>query len=492
MKLSRRTALRGFGTWVALPFLEAFEARAQQAPVKRRFVAFQTPNGVNLRRWNGAADPNAAATFTALSQSPTLAPLLPDHASYLTQINGLSVRHVGATGHHQAVSGWLTDATCMNGAVRLCVNPPSADDLICPPAGVSLDQLLAARLPRETRFRSLQLGPFGQGDPSDAVCGNMACPYLFNVSWLDGSTPAGREMDGRRAFDRIFAGSSPAQTVAARERRRQQRLRVADFVKDDTRRLSAQLGRDDRRRLDQYFSAIAALEDDLRNAPPPATCNTGAPLEEVGDAFADPRPYLRVFRRIMTLALQCDLSRIITFMVSYSGQPGYGHLRSALAGNGPASGGAWRYSNGSTSNVPLAPHHELSHWTADAANDAPSLGEFQQMKLHALGVIDRFYADELGALLTDLRAIDDGDGKNLLDNTLVYYGADMSDPDLHSTRNLPLLLAGGAAGALPGNRVLNFDGGAAANLHLAIANLFGVPITTFGNDGTRALTGVFQ
>ncbi|MBX7115261.1 MAG: DUF1552 domain-containing protein, partial [Myxococcaceae bacterium] len=86
-KLSRRTVLRGFGTAVALPFLEA----SAQEPPRRRFLAYQTPNGVNLPNWNGAMDPMAQATVTNLAQSATLAPLLPVHGSYLTQVNGLSV-----------------------------------------------------------------------------------------------------------------------------------------------------------------------------------------------------------------------------------------------------------------------------------------------------------------------------------------------------------------------------------------------------------------
>ncbi len=491
MTISRRAVLRGFGTLVALPWLEGLEARAQAPAPRRRFLAYQTPNGVNLKAWSGATGPAAPAAFTTLAQSPTLAPLGAAHGAYVTQLNGLSIRHVGPTGHHHAVSGWLTDATCMNGALRLCINPPSAADLTCAPEGISLDQLLATRLPRQTRFRSLELGPYFPIDASDQVCGDMACPYLFNVSWANGSTPMGRERDVALAFDRIFAGTDPAQSAVARQRRLAQRLRVADFVRDDTARLLSRLGRDDRRRLDQYLSAVADLEDDLRASGLAASCAPGARPQPVTDPFVDPREYLAAFRRVMVLALQCDLTRIITFMASYSGHPGYRHDRSILTGNGPGPGGAWEYPDGTPSIVGQQAHHELSHWSSNNLIDTPNLQWFQHAKLHGLAMIDRFYVSELSALLAELRAVDDGAGQNLLDNTLVLYGADMSDPDQHSTLSLPLLLAGGSGVGLRGKGVLQLAGPAAA-LHLAIAQQLGVTVPRFGNDGTAPLAGVFD
>jgi hypothetical protein len=475
---------------VALPFLESLPAAAQTAP-RRRFLAWFTPNGVNTAEWN------LDGALTRLADSPTLSTLSPlGLFPRLTLVQGLSCLHrppMSTGGHHRGVSGFLTAATCIQGsALKLCEDPPETGWEGCAPGGGSIDQLLARSLPRVTRFRSLELGPTHNAI-NGGECGGFPCAYLENISWIDGTTPAARETNPVHAFDRLFAGLDPGETMAAREKRRRQRLRVLDFVKDDADRLKARLGRDDHRRVDQYFSAITDLEDQIRAAPAPAQCDPGLrpTVEQVNPE--DPTDYVRTFNRIMVLALQCDLTRVVTFMVGGGGNSGSYKYPRALNGRGPAPGGAWAFSTGEPSGVEQVRHHELSHWRNNEGFTGvpPSEQEFHAQKYRACALIDQHLLGLFGELLGDLgRTLDGPGGETLLDNTLAYYSSELSDGDTHSTSLLPILLAGGAAGALPGNRVIT-QNGTVADLFIAIAQLFGLPLARFGNDGTRPLPGVF-
>ncbi len=492
MKLSRRNVLRGFGTVVALPFLESLEARGQSAAPKRRFVGYMTPNGVNMSLWSDDTSPQ----LTQLGQSRTLAPFVPAFGPYFTMVNGLSCKHnppMGPGGHHRGVTGFLTAATAIEGQLKVCVDPPATGWEGCAPAGVSLDQVLAQQLPRATRYRSLELGP-ANNSINGGNCGGFPCPYLDNISWVNGSTPAARETSPARAFDRLFAGLDATQTAAARAKRLKQRTRVLDAVKADADALKPKLGRDDRARIDQYFTAIAQLEDDLRNAPPPQMCTVGARPVDVGLNVDDPTDYIRTFHRVLLLALQCDVSRVVTFMVGGGGNAGSYKYPTALQGHGPRPDGSWSFTGGQASGIELVKHHELSHWRNDEGFNGvpPDPAEFHAMKYLATGLIDKYYLTELSTLLTEMRNTVDGpNGETLLDNTLLYYSSELSDSDTHSTDNLPILLIGKAGGALAGGRVVNAANGRVADLHIAIARAFGVTLNRFGNDGVQPLAGVF-
>lgn len=490
MNLSRRTVLRGFGTLVALPFLESIPALAQTPP-RRRFLAYFTPNGVNTADWN------LDGALARLSDSPTINSLAPRGLlPYLTLVQGLSCAHrpPPGGGHHRGVAGFLTATTCMQGTeLKLCANPPEMGYESCAPSGPSIDQWLARQMPRATRFRSLELGPTNNSI-NGGECGGFPCAYLDNISWIDGSTPAARETNPARAFDRLFAGLNAGESEAARLRRKAKRLRVLDFVKDDADRLKRRLGRDDHRRVDQYFSALTDLEDQLRTEPPPpATCTPGErPLVEGADVD-DPTEYVRAFNRLMLLALQCDLTRVASFMVGGGGNSGSYKYPQALIGHGPLPGGRWDFSSGYPSGVEQVKHHELSHWRNAEGFDGepPSREEFSALKYQAVALIDRWLLGLFGEMLDAMKQITDGpNGETLLDNTLAYYSSELSDGDAHSTLQLPILLAGRGAGLLEGNRVVSAND-TVANLFIAIAERFGVPLATFGNDGTRALSGVF-
>lgn len=490
MTVSRRTFLRGAGTLVALPFLESLPAHAQvERP--RRFLAWFTPNGVNTEQWD------LDGRVTRLEDSPTIATLAPRGLlSRLTLVRGLSCVHrppMSTGGHHRGVTGFLTGTTCIQGAtLKLCEDPPETGWEACAAGGGSLDQVLARQRPRVTRFRSLELGPT-QNHINGGECGGFPCAYLDNVSWIDGATPAARETNPAHAFDRLFAGLDPTETMAARQRRLRQRLRVLDFVKDDAARLQQRLGRDDRRRVEQYFSAITDLEDQVRATPPPATCSPGMRPVVQGVDVDDPTDYVRTYNRILSLALACDLTRVATFMVGGGGNSGSYKYPRALNGRGPGPGGAWQFGDGTPSGVADVKHHELSHWRSNEGftGTPPSSQEFQAQKYRACALIDQYLLGLFGELLVEMgQTLDGPGGESLLDNTLAYYASELSDGDSHSTSALPILLAGGASGGLAGGRVVAASG-SVSNLFIAIARQQGVTLTRFGNDGDRPLEGVF-
>jgi hypothetical protein len=222
--ISRRTLLRGFGVSVALPLLEAMApAGAKEAagsgPTRAAFV--YVPNGVHLPAWA------PTTTGSAFELPPILVPLKPVRDEVLV-LSGLALDQARAHGdgsgdHARAMAAFLTGShpRKTNGAGLR--------------AGVSVDQVAAARVGRATRFPSLEIGC--EGSKSDGACDHgYSCAYQTNLSWRGASTPAAKEIDPRLVFERLFAGPNPDETAAARGRRPRDRQSVLDFVAEDATR----------------------------------------------------------------------------------------------------------------------------------------------------------------------------------------------------------------------------------------------------------------
>ena len=437
--ISRRTLLRGVGVAVALPMLEAMlplRASAQSAAARvNRMTFLFVPNGVHLPAWT-------PDTEGPLQLSPTLGSFegVKDRISVLSGLAQHNAMALGDGGgdHARSSATWLTG------------RHPHKTDRKDVRAGISVDQLAAARIGNRPPFSSLELGCERAARSGECDAG-YSCVYSSNVSWCGPSAPNAHEVDPRAAFERLFGNNDPKETAESRQRRQAVRRSILDFVLEDAGHLKRQLGAKDRNKLDEYFTGVCEIEErmtrveKLNSAP---TAGTKVP-EGIPQDFGE---HIRLMLDMIVLAYQADLTRISTFML----------------GN--------EQSNRSYKEIGVPEgHHDLSHHGGDASRQ------------RQLAVINRFHADQVAYFLKRLHSIEETDG-SLLDNSMIVYGAGISDGDRHNHDDLPILLAGGGAGTLKQGRHLRFAPETPLNnLFVSMLHRMGVPAETFG-DSTGQLT----
>ncbi len=404
-RLSRRALLGGAAVAVGLPLLEAMAptrtGRAASRDAPRRLIAYYLPNGAVMSAWTPEHN------GPELVLSPTLQSLA-GLESELLLLSGLDNEAVnpGAPGHHAAgTAGFLTAALARRSEQALYL-------------ATSIDQLYARELVGETPMPSLQLGIDGGG--AFGHCDNgYGCAYSRSISWSRPDTPMPKITSPRLAFDLLFGGSDPEASLTERAERRARRRSVLDHVREDAGRLQTRVGRGDRRRLEQYFEGIRALE--LRIEQHPASCDASG-LELDPETFPET---VAAMTEIMVLALRCDATRVISFMLGNS-----------------ASGRSYPFLG-----VPDA-HHDLSHHGADPD------------KLAALRVIEAWEVACFAELTRRLAETPDGEG-SLLDHSVLLLSSELSNSNGHTHTNLPVLLAGRCGGALQTGRHLWFPPGTA-------------------------------
>ncbi len=441
VRLSRRAFLRGAGATVALPALEIMRpltAFAQDASPVRRFIAWYVPNGIHMPAFR----PGGVGTdWSTPSMLAALTPLR-EHVSVITGLRNEPAEPTGSGDHAAGTGAFLT---CTH------VYKTESTDIR---AGVSFDQALIPHLAPTSagiRLPSLQLGAEGGGSVGDCDNG-YSCAYSRNISWASETTPLAKEIRAAAVFDRIFAGASPGLTAQARDRRKAMRLSILDQVGDQASKLSARLGVADRRRLDEYMTGLRDLERriEITSAPLPAGCVPPARAGTPGDVAE----LVRQMTELTVLALQCDLTRVVSFMLANAAsQRVYRHLDMAWG------------------------HHELSHHQGDPAKHA------------SLEVIGAWEVAALAHLVGRLAEVKDplADDAPLIDSTAVLWSSEISDGNAHNHDDLPVIVAGAGLG---GGRHIKTSEAPLANLYLAIAAKLGAPMTEFGDDGTAPLAGI--
>ncbi len=404
-QISRRTALRGLGTAVALPWLEAMRpaarALAANAGAPRRMAFLYVPNGAHMAAWT----PEKVGALDALPS--ILEPLgaLKDDILVLT---GLAQRGGEALGdgpgdHARSLASFLTGAH------------PFKTDGANIKAGVSVDQVAARKLGSATRLSSLELGC----DPS-AQAGNCdsgySCAYSSNISWRSESLPLAKEINPKSIFERLFSREGAGEDVARRNRYRRS---VLDFVREDARGLSDRLGAADRRKVEEYLNAVRELEVRVAGAGKETAPPGGATRPE--GVPSDFRDHVRLICDMMVLAFQGDVTRVSTFVIA---------------------------NEGSTRPYPFIGvpdgHHDVSHHGGNPE------------KHEKIRKINRFHVEQLAYLLGKLKAIPEGES-NLLDNCMIVYGSGLGDGNRHNHDNLPILLAGKGGGTIRTGRHVKYE-----------------------------------
>lgn len=430
--LPRRTFLRGVGATLALPLLEAMVpaatplAKTAARPVRRLGYVFM-PMGCDQSRWT----PPGTGVLDELS--PILSPLAPvkQHVTVLTNLE-LQPAYPGS--HATSNSSFLS---CAKAKLT-----ESSDYYL----GTTVDQLAAQRIGRETQLPSLELAM----DLLQVVgqCDNgYACAYQNNLSWSSPTTPLPAEAHPRIVFESLFGeGGTSTERRAALGKR----ASLLDWFGQDIARLNRELGPGDRARVREYLDTVREVERRIQQAEADAKDNPLPDLERpvgVPAAYAD---HARLMFDLQVLAFQGDVTRVITFQLA----------RETSNRTYPEIG------------VP-DPHHPLSHHGNDPA------------KIARMAKINQFHVSLFAEFLAKLKSTREGNG-SLLDHSLYLYGSGIGNPNIHDHTNLPILVAGGAAGGMKGGRHLRYERPVPlANLHLSLLDKVGVPLDRFGDSNGR-------
>ena len=254
--LPRRTVLRGLGTAVALPLLDgmvpALTALAQTAAQpKPRLGVVYVPHGAVMNNWTPAVDGKGFG-FT-----PVLQPL----AGFRKHLNVLSgLDHAPAAqmpgdpagGHGRITGAFLTGVHA---------KPTEGADF---EAGISMDQIAAARLGRETQLASLEVG-IGLPEFGGACDAGFSCAYISTLSWSSPTTPLPMESNPRALFERLFGDGTSTDPAERRERRERERS-ILDAVTTKVSQLQNGLGAADRAKLTDYLTAVRDIERRIQRA----------------------------------------------------------------------------------------------------------------------------------------------------------------------------------------------------------------------------------
>jgi hypothetical protein len=432
--LARRTFLRGIGTAIALPFLDAMSP-AMAAPRARSKAAVRmaftyVPNGVIMPSWTPSAD-GAGFDLPAILQP--LEAFRQDLIVFtgLSQVNGRALGD-GPGDHARAASTFLTGVHPRKTA--------GADIQV----GVSVDQVAAQAVGGETRFASLELG-LEHGRLVGNCDSGYSCAYSNSVSWRTPSLPNPPEVNPRLVFERLFAGYDTAETPEARARRQRYESSILDFVAEDTARLQGKLGPTDRRKLDEYLTGVREIEKRIETAE-----KSAGPAPDMGKPEGIPVEYsehARLMFDLMTVAFQTDSTRIATFMMAREG------------------------SNRAYREIGISdPHHGMSHHRGN------------QEWIDKLARINRYHVEQFAYFVGKLKATPDVDG-SLLDNTMVIYGSGLADGNRHTHHDLPVLLAGRGAGTIKPGRHMRYPSQTPMNnLFVSLLERAGVQIESLGDS----------
>jgi Protein of unknown function (DUF1552) len=425
--LSRRTFLQGAGAAIGLPFLDAMTpalawARGAAKEPALRLCYVYVPNGMVMPNWT------PATTGTDFAFTPILKPLEPFREQVLV-LSGLMCHNANPLGsgpgdHARASASFLTGTHPRE----------SGSDVY---AGVSADQVAADGIGKQTRLRSLELGL--EDTRMVGLCdAKYSCAYTSSISWRTPTTPLAPLTNPRHVFERLFGSGEPAPDPATAARRARYRKSILDGAVADAQRLTASVGPDDHRKIDEYLTSIREVERGVERFEQ-AGPGTPAGVERPSGTPADYGEHSRLTYDLLALAFQADLTRVSTLMVGReSSIRAYDQI-----------------------GIPES-HHQLSHHK----NDPATLAKLTRIQTYHVSLFAQFIAK--------LRAARDGDA-SLLDRCLIVYGAGISDSNRHVHERLPVLVVGkGNGGVRTGRHVDYRTDTPVTNLHLALLDRLNV------------------
>ncbi len=436
--LPRRTFLKGAGASLALPLLDAMIpagtalAKTPAKPVRRLGYVFM-PMGCDITRWTPPGG-------EMLGELPFILSSLEPVKQDIAVVSNTELANAYPGSHATSNAAFLS---CARAKVT-----ESTDYFL----GTTADQIAARHIGQDTQLPSLELAMdllklVGQCD------NGYACVYQNNLSWSSPTTPLPAEAHPRIVFENLFGEGG---TAAERQAALRKRASLLDYIGDDIARLQRELGPGDRAKVSDYLDSVREVERRIQRAETDAKDNELSDLDRplgVPAAFAD---HARLMFDLQLLAFQGDVTRVVTFQLA----------RETSNRTYPEIG------------VP-DPHHPLSHH----GNDPD--------KIARMAKINQFHVSLFAEFLQKLKNTRDGNG-SLLDHSLYLYGSGIGNPNVHDHTNLPIIVAGGAAGRMRGGRHLAAKKPQPlANVHLALLNKVGVNLDKFA-DSTSSMNGLFE
>ena len=449
--LPRRTFLRGVGATVALPFLDAmipargaFGKPLEAAAADRtRLVCIEEVHGLpGCNNWGASkflfGPEQTGPDFTLVPDNPLKT--VEAYRDYMTIVSNTDVHNAEALSLPEIGGDHFRSS-----AVFLTQSHPKQTNGSDVWAGTSLDQVYAQRFGQSTPMPSMQFC-IENLDQAGGCTYNYSCAYTDTISWASPNEPLPMIRDPRVAFDILFGAGSSASDRKARQITRRS---ILDWVTGEVERVEKQLGSADRERLERYLDNVRELERriqavEARNRSGEERALPEAPAG-VPDSFTE---HMRLMFDIQVLALQTDMTRVISFKTGRDAQN--------------------RVFPECESKQPF---HPASHH----GNREERIMEFNK--------ICKFRVGQMAYLLDKMKNTMDGD-RSLLEKTMIIWGSPMADSNIHNHRRCPLVLFGHANGLLKGGTHLKApDGTPMANVMLTLLHRLGLDdLPQFGDS----------
>jgi hypothetical protein len=440
--LSRRTVLRAAGVSLGLPLLDAMipaaTALAQTAAAPKLRAGFfylphgaimwNTPYGPEMDHWS----PSGAGADFKLSR--ILEPL-EAHKRYVTSFGNLENRAPQNSVHTLVPATWLSGVRPDEKATGALMAP-------------TIDQMIAERIGQDTVLPSLEVA--SETTIQSAACGSGACYYSSTLSFRNPTTPLPMEFNPRKVFVQLFgAGDTPEEREVISRRR----ASVLDMVNDRTGELQRTLGPSDRAVLEDYLESVRETERRIAKASSRDLTGIDLPDAPIGE-LPDFDQQVRLMFDLIVLAYRADVTRVASYiMVGEGTNRTYNHIGVSDA------------------------FHPLSHH----ANNMD--------RIQKLVKVQRYHVERFAEFVDKLAKTPDGEG-SLLDHSMLMYGSNMSNSDRHNNYPLPIVLVGGACGALRGGQHLTLpEYTTVSNLHLTVVNKAGLELKSLA-DSTGEIAGV--
>ena len=422
--LPRRTVLRGLGSVVALPFLDAMVPALSKAATiaPKRFGVTYFPNGAIMQQLT------PKTTGAGFEFTPTLKPL-ESYKDKLIVITGFTRSHPGSQVGDHAVSaaGFLTG---------VWPKRTEAEDVL---ANTTIDQVIAQKIGQDSPLPSLELATEDFTGYVGGCSPGFSCAYMNTISWSSPKTPLPMETNPRAVFERVFGEAGSARQRA--ERLNTQRS-ILDSLSEETADLEGSLGTRDRARLGEYLDNIREIERRIQRTEAHNSAQVTSPAAPIGvpDSFEE---HIGLMFDLTAAAWQADVTRVFTFMMS----------RELSQRTFPQIGVTEQ-------------HHSISHHL----NQPDKMARAQKINV--------YYVELYAKFLAKLSAIRDGDG-SLLDHSLLVYGAGMGDSNGHASDPLPMVLTGAVG---KGHRHIEIPSRTpVGNLWREVAAAYGSPMEQFGD-----------
>jgi Protein of unknown function (DUF1552) len=433
--LTRRTMLKGMGTAIALPMLDAMtpalpvNAEAK-TPVRLAFV--YVPNGVIRKDWN----PKTVGKDFEFMR--ILKPLeeFKDDLFVLTGLDDYNGKALGdgPGDHARAGASILTGVHCKKTA--------GADIQ----GGVSADQIAAKEIGSKTKLPSLELGCEDSRTVGNCDSG-YSCAYTNSLAWRTPTTPMPPEVNPRLTFERLFGTTDTSLAPEVRARRAQYRKSILDMVRGDTQKLIGTLGSTDRRKIDEYLYSIREIERRIESAENSEHEVAAPAIEKPAGIPIDFREYAKLTFDLLLIAFQTDLTRLSTLVV---GREGSMRVYPEIG-------------------IP-DPHHPLTHHR----NNPDWIEKVVQINI--------LHAELFAYFIKKLKATPDGNG-TLLDHSMIVYSSGLGDGNRHTHDDLPVLLVGRGGGSfMPGRHLVYKKGTPITNLYMTLLDRMGVHPEKIGDS----------